>query len=104
MNQKNTDASDDRAKVASSRIRDKAWGESAQGPVRSEDVGGGNGVWVRNTARDPWGGPPVQDVDELPENEGAGEGLDASDGTSPIEEKTGAYAGVVGVDEWKGTD
>lgn len=104
MHEKNTDVSDDRAKVASSKIRDKVWGDSAQGPVRSEAVEGGNGAWVRDTARDPWGGPPVQDVGNLPDGEGAGEGFDAGDGESPIEKETGAYAGVVGIDDWKGTD
>jgi hypothetical protein len=80
-------------------VRDKVWGDSAEGPVRGEGDVVEGGVWNRDVTRDPGGGPAVQNVRPLPSPEPDVRPA-RDDGTGALtDEQTGGEAGVVGKDD-----
>ena len=78
-------------------VHDEVWGDSAEGPVHGGDEVVPGGQWDRDPRLDPWGGPPVQDVDELPSAEPRIQLVSPME--NPVDEETGGNAGIVGHDE-----
>jgi hypothetical protein len=93
-------------RMSETRSHDPDWGDSTEGPVRREGeiappsaTGVTERLLPRDSRRDPWGGPPVQNVDELPS--GFYDDRHPADGYTdvPDDEATGGLAGIVGRDD-----
>jgi hypothetical protein len=85
------------AVLTESKVHDRVWGDSAEGPVHSGDDVVPGGQWDRDERLDPWGGAPVQNVDVLPSAEPRFS--PSAPVENPIDHETGGDAGIVGRDE-----
>jgi hypothetical protein len=92
-----SDRIDEDAVMTETVVHDRVWGESTEGPVYGEQAPEEGGLWVRDVRRDPWGGPAVQDVDELPGEYAEKPVVGGVE--SPVDDETGGNAGIVGLDE-----
>jgi hypothetical protein len=99
MKSERDDRDREREPASATKVHDDVWGDSTEGPVRGEGTPEPGGTWARDERLDPWGGPPVQNVDALPSGDPVRPVPVDPDATHPDDEKAGGFAGVVGRDD-----